>query len=65
MVRVVRTPQFTRNLFSDTELSGHMDGIEFTPAELKRRKKYRAQNSIKLPVNHEPVRPFNQGKEVS
>lgn len=65
MVRIVRLPDIGRRLFSPNELSGHMEGIEFTPRELKARKKYRAQNNLRLPVNVEPAEAFQKGKKVT
>lgn len=64
MVRIVRTPSFARHVFSANDLSGHEDGIQFTPSELKRRKKYRAQNNLKEPI-HEEVIPLTCGRKVS
>ena len=65
MVRIVKAPSFARNVFTDNELSGHMDGIEYTPREKKLRKRYRASNNIGLPVNEEPPKPLQTGKKVN
>lgn len=64
MVRIVKLPEFARGMFTPNELSGHMDNIKYTPKELKRRKKYRAQNNLRLPVE-EPVQPVTFGKKAS
>lgn len=35
MVRVIRTPGFSRKLFSGNELSGYEDGVKYTPLEAR------------------------------
>jgi hypothetical protein len=47
MVRVVRTPAVFRERFSANQLSGWVDGIEWTPV-LRRRKK-RKERTLPLP----------------
>lgn len=65
MVKVVRVPGDMKRYFTANELSGYPNGIRYTPAELKARRKYRAQNNLKKPVDVEPAKPFEFGKEVT
>lgn len=66
MVRVVSVPGFLKYTYiSANDLSGHPDGITYTAKELKLRKRYRAQNNIKRPVEEEPTVPFTLGKRIS
>lgn len=65
MVKIVRVPAIAKKLFTANELAGYEDGIKYTPRELKLRKKYRAQNNLKLPVDVEPAKPLKGGKKLS
>jgi len=65
MVKVCRTPAISRHIFTANELSGHPDGITYTAKELKRRKKYRAQNNLHRPVHEEPAVKLDIGKQVN
>ena len=38
MVKVCRTPTFSRGIFSANELSGWADGIAYTPSQIRERK---------------------------
>lgn len=64
MVKIVRTPDIAREYFTANQLSGFPNGIQYSPRELKLRRKYAAQNNLQIPTNDQPIPSVNIGRKL-